>query len=116
MQRACQALIGRHDLASFVSSAEIARTKRTVRDVYGAEITRDGEMVILEMTANSFLPHQVRNTVGALLKVGQGKMTVDEFQRMVEAATPGLAGPTVPADGLCLVKVEYPGPFEGDAR
>jgi tRNA pseudouridine38-40 synthase len=73
-------------------------------------------MIVLEMAANSFLPHQVRNTVGSLIKVGQGKMTADEFSNIVSAATPGLAGPTAPADGLCLVQVEYPGPFKGDAR
>lgn len=116
MQRACQALIGRHDFASFVSSAETARQKRTVRDIFKAEITQDGDMIALEMVANSFLPHQVRNTVGSLIKVGQGKITVEEFYRIIAAKTPGLAGPTAPADGLCLVRVDYPGPFEGDAR
>jgi tRNA pseudouridine38-40 synthase len=116
MNRACQALIGRHDLASFVSSAETARQKRTIRDVYKAEITRDGDMIVFDMVANSFLPHQVRNTIGSLIKVGQGKMTVDEFYNMVEARTPGLAGPTAPADGLCLMRVNYPSPFEVDAR
>ena len=116
MQRACQALIGRHDFASFVSSAETARTKITVRNVHKAEITQNGDMIVLEMAANSFLPHQVRNTVGSLIKVGQGKMTVDEFYSIVAAKTPGLAGPTAPADGLCLMRVDYPGPFEGDAR
>ncbi len=116
MRRACQALAGRHDFASFVSSAETARTRRTVRDVYKAEITQDGDMIVLEMVANSFLPHQVRNTVGSLIRVGQSKMTADEFAGMVSARTPGLAGPTAPADGLCLVRVDYPGPFDGDAR
>jgi tRNA pseudouridine38-40 synthase len=72
-------------------------------------------MIFLDMVANSFLPHQVRNTVGPLIRVGQGKMTVDEFCAMVEARTPGLAGPTAPADGLCLMRVNYPGPFEGEA-
>ena len=76
MQLACRALIGRHDFASFVASAETARAKRTVRDIYKAEITQHGDMIVLEMAANSFLPHQVRNTVGSLIKVGQGKMTV----------------------------------------
>ncbi len=116
MNRACQALVGKHDFTSFVSSAETARRKRTVRNVFKAEITRDGDMIVLEIVANSFLPHQVRNTAGSLIKVGQGKMTVDEFSSLVEAKTPGLAGPTAPADGLCLMRVNYPGPFEGDAR
>jgi tRNA pseudouridine38-40 synthase len=116
MQQACRALIGRHDFASFVSSAETARTKRMVRDVYKAEITQDGDMIVLEMVANSFLPHQVRNTVGSLIRVGQGRMTAGEFAGLMTARTPGLAGPTAPADGLCLVQVGYPGPFEGEAR
>jgi len=116
MNQACRALIGRHDFASFISSAETARRKRTLRNVLKAEITLDGDMIVLDMVADSFLPHQVRNTVGSLLKVGQGKMTVDEFYSMVEAKTPGLASPTAPADGLCLMKVNYPVPFEGDAE
>ena len=99
MQRACQALIGRHDFASFVSSAETARQKRTVRDVFKAEITQDGDMIVLEMVANSFLPHQVRNTVGSLIKVGQGKMTVEEFHGIVAAKPPASPGrPPRPTD------------------
>jgi len=98
MQRACQALVGKHDFASFVSSPEMAE-KSTVRNVYKAEIERDGDMIVLDMVANSFLPHQVRNTVGSLIKVGQGKMTVDEFYTMIESRTPGMAGPTIPAGG-----------------
>jgi tRNA pseudouridine38-40 synthase len=111
MQQACQALIGRHDFASFVASEQTARQKRTVRDVFKAEITQDGDMVFFDITANAFLPHQVRNTVGSLIKVGQHKMTVEEFCGMVQARRPGLAGPTSPAEGLCLVRVNYPRPF-----
>ncbi len=114
MQLACRALVGKHDFASFVSSPEAAK-KSTVRDVYKAEIEQDGDMIILDMVANSFLTHQVRNTVGSLIRVGQGKMTVDEFFSMVEARRPGLAGPTAPAGGLCLMRVDYPSPFGRDA-
>ena len=114
MKQACQALIGRHDLASFVTSAETAK-KSTVRNVLKAEIEQDGDVVVLDIEANSFLPHQVRNTVGSLIRVGQGKMTVDEFYSMVEAKQPGLAGPTAPAGGLCLMQVNYLGSLERDA-
>lgn len=114
MRQACKALIGRHDFASFVASAETARQKNTVRDMIKAEITQDGDTIVLELEANSFLPHQVRTTTGALVKVGQGKMTAGEFGDLVAAATPGLAGPMAPADGLYLVKVNYPVPFEGE--
>lgn len=115
MDQACRALIGRHDFASFVASAGTAQSRRTVRDVYKAEVKRKGDMVVLDMVANSFLPHQVRNTAGTLIRVGLGKLTVDEFYGIVAAAIPGLAGPMAPAEGLCLVKVNYPGPFNGDA-
>jgi tRNA pseudouridine38-40 synthase len=114
MNRACKALVGRHDFASFVASEGTAKQKLTVRDVLKAEVNRDGDMIIFTMVASSFLPHQVRNTVGSLLKVGQGRMTVDEFYNLVEVAKPGLAGPTAPAAGLCLTRVNYPVDFEGD--
>jgi tRNA pseudouridine38-40 synthase len=115
MNQACQALIGKHDFASFVSSEETAKRKRTVRNVHKAAIEQDGDMIVLDMVANSFLTHQVRNTVGTLIKVGQGKMTIDEFYNIVEAKKPGLAGPTAPAVGLCLMRVNYPNPFEVEA-
>jgi tRNA pseudouridine38-40 synthase len=115
MAQACQALIGRHDFASFVSSPEIVK-RNTVRNVHDAKIEQDGDMVVFNIVATSFLPHQVRNMVGSLIKVGQGKMTVEEFYSIVEARQPGLAGPTVPARGLCLMRVNYPSPFEGDAK
>jgi len=114
MNQACQALIGKHDFASFITSTD-TREKSTIRNVHKAEIEQDGDMIVINMVANSFLPHQVRNTVGSLIKVGQGKMTVNEFYSMVEAKSPGLAGPTAPAGGLCLMRVNYPGPLEGDA-
>lgn len=106
MNRACQALIGRHDFISFATCLD-EEIKSTVRNVYKAEVTRDGETVIFKIVANAFLPHQVRNTVGALLRVGLGKMSVDEFCNVLEAREPGLAGPTVPASGLFLTSVNY---------
>jgi len=113
MNQACQALIGKHDFASFCTDTS---KKNTVRNVHKAEVETDGDLVVFSMVANSFLPHQVRNTAGALIRVGQGKMTVDEFHNMVEARRPGLAGPTARARGLCLMRVNYPDSFIGDAR
>ena len=111
MNQVCQALIGEHDLASFTSGIGVG-TKSTVRRVYRAEMSKDGELVIFNMVANSFLYHQVRNTVGTLIKVGLGKMNSDEFYGIMGAKQPGLAGPTAPACGLCLMQVNYPHPFD----
>ena len=113
MNQACQALIGRHDFASFVTSISDS-VKSTIRNVYQAKVEKDGDLTVFNIVANSFLIHQVRNTVGTLIKVGLGKMTVDEFHNVVEAKSPGLAEPTVPGYGLCLMRVSYPHPFGGD--
>ena len=113
MNQACQALIGEHDFASFTSSSGVG-LKNTVRRVYRAEMRKEGELVIFNIVANSFLSHQVRQTAGALIKVGLGGMNGDEFCAIMEARKPGLAGPTAPACGLFLMQVNYPYPFEGD--
>jgi len=112
MNEACEVLIGEHDFASFATSIEDSNVKSTVRRVYQARVEKDGELVIFNIVASSFLPHQVRNTIGTLIKVGLGKMTIDEFRSILEARKPGLAGPTVPAHGLCLMGVNYPHSWE----
>jgi tRNA pseudouridine38-40 synthase len=106
MHRAAQLLLGEHDFASFVTSPE-DESKSTVRSMYEAKVTRDGDMVLVRLVASAFLQHQVRNTVGALVRVGQGKMTQQEFQDIINVREFGLAGPTVPACGLYLKKVYY---------
>ncbi len=111
MNQACQTLIGEHDFASFTSGVGVG-IKNTVRRVYRAEVRKDGEVGVFNMVANSFLTHQVRNTVGALIRVGLGKMSGDEFYSIMATKKPGLAGPTAPACGLCLMQVNYPHPFE----
>ena len=111
MNCACQALIGKHDFTSFASSIKVGE-KDMVRIVHKAKAEKDGELVVFNMVANSFLPHQVRNTVGALIRVGLGKMPVDEFFSIIEARKPGLARPSAPACGLCLMQVNYPHPFQ----
>ncbi len=111
MNRACQTLIGEHDFTSFTSGVGAA-IKNTVRRVYRAEVKKEGELAVFNMVAKSFLTHQVRNTMGALIRVGLGKMSDNEFCRIIEAERPGLAGPTAPACGLCLMQVNYPQPFE----
>lgn len=111
MDEACRSLLGEHDFASFVTSLE-PRIKSTVRRVYKAETKREGALVSFNMVAGSFLPHQVRNTVGTLISVGLGKMTPDKFNEILEAKKPALAGPTAPACGLFLMKINYPQPLE----
>jgi len=81
--------------------------------MYHASVRRDGVMIIVRMIASAFLLHQVRNTVGALLRIGQDKMTLQGFQDIISACEFGLAGPTVPSYGLYLNSVYYDNVEEG---
>ena len=108
MNEASRILVGEHDFASFVTDINNSVIKSTIRRVYKAQVTKRGELVTFDMVANAFLPHQIRNTVGTLIRVGLNKMSLEEFRTIMEAKKPGLAGPTVPAMGLCLVQVTYP--------
>lgn len=111
LEEACRALVGEHDFASF-TTAECARLRSTVRTMQRAEAAREGELLVFGFVANSFLTHQVRSTVGALLEVGQHRMSVKDFCSIMERKEPGLAGPRAPAHGLRLVRVNYPFPIE----
>ncbi|MBN1863225.1 MAG: tRNA pseudouridine(38-40) synthase TruA [Dehalococcoidales bacterium] len=104
-------LLGEHDLASFASRMELGE-RNTVKNVLRVGVAREGEMVVFDMVANSFLPHQVRNTVGLLLRVGLGRVDTSKVRDIMEVGEPGLAGPTAPACGLCLERVNYAYPFE----
>lgn len=108
MNEASRQLIGEHDFASFVSDYEKGSTRRTVLEAF---CERLGEMVVFHMKANSFLAHQVRNTVGMLVQVGNGKLGVDCVRSLLDARTPGMAGPSAPAQGLFLTRVNYPQPL-----
>jgi len=114
INEACQALLGEHDFASFASCIGVEK-KCTVRYVYRAVMERQEELAVFNMVANSFLPHQVRNTIGLLIKVGLGRVSTSEFCSIIEARVPGLAGPMAPACGLCLMLVNYPVSFGGEA-
>ncbi len=109
MNEACQLIRGEHDFASFASSLDDNRS--TLRNVYEAGIEKKGKFTVFRIVANSFLPHQVRSTVGLLIRVGLGKIGISDFRGIMEAKSLGLAGPVSHACGLCLEKVNYPEPL-----
>jgi tRNA pseudouridine38-40 synthase len=109
MDEACQVIQGEHDFASFASSLDGKMS--TVRKVYEAGVEKRGPFVVFRIVANSFLPHQVRSTVGLLIKLGLGKIGIEEFRDIMEAKSLGLAGPVSPACGLCLKRVNYSKPL-----
>jgi len=109
MYAASRKLVGEHDFASFTGN--FGNRIRTVRKVIRSEIEKKEDTLVFSMTANSFLPHQIRNTVGSLIQVGLGKMNVSDFYDMMNSKKPGLAGPRVPPQGLFLMRINYSRPF-----
>lgn len=83
--------------------------KEMVREIFSSRLLRRPRtsMLIYEVAGTGFLHHMVRNMVGTLMEVGRGKLTPADVTRILAARDRTLAGPTAPAQGLCLVKVEY---------
>jgi tRNA pseudouridine38-40 synthase len=106
MHRGAQALIGEHDFSAFRTVACQARTPtRCVRDI---SVTRDGEQVIINIQANAFLHHMVRNIVGSLLPVGRGDEPHEWIAQLLAGRDRALAGPTAPASGLTFLGPLFP--------
>ena len=105
MHDAAQALIGHHDFTSFRASQCQATSPVKTLDLL--DVSREGQELRIEARARSFLHHQVRNMVGTLKLVGEGKWTRAEVARALAARDRSAAGPTAPADGLYLVAVRY---------
>lgn len=105
MQTAAQVLVGRHDFTSF--RAVLCQAKSPVKTLDALEVTRDGAELRITARARSFLHHQVRNIVGTLKLVGEGKWTRDDVARALAARDRAAAGPTAPAEGLYLTEVRY---------
>ncbi|MCW8836337.1 MAG: tRNA pseudouridine(38-40) synthase TruA [Rhodospirillales bacterium] len=105
MDKAAKVLIGRHDFTSFRAAQCQAESPVKTLDVLDVE--RSGEELHVRARARSFLHHQVRNLVGTLKLVGEGKWTADDVRRALDARDRSAAGPTAPAAGLYLVEVLY---------
>ncbi|MBM3597050.1 MAG: tRNA pseudouridine(38-40) synthase TruA [Alphaproteobacteria bacterium] len=105
MQAAAARLLGRHDFTSF--RAALCQAASPVKTLDRLDVTRAGDAIEFAVAARSFLHHQVRNMVGTLKLVGEGKWTPDDVARALAARDRAAAGPTAPADGLYLVEVRY---------
>ena len=105
MHDAASALLGHHDFTSF--RARECQAKSPVKTLDVLEVIRDGQELRIEARARSFLHHQVRNMVGSLKLVGEGKWGRADVTRALAARDRSAAGPTAPAEGLYLVSVGY---------
>lgn len=105
MDAAAKVLLGKHDFSTF--RAAECQAGSPVKSLDELNVTRDGEEVRITARARSFLHHQVRNLVGTLRLVGEGKWTADDLRDALEARDRTRGGPTAPACGLYLMHVRY---------
>ncbi|MGH8191902.1 MAG: tRNA pseudouridine(38-40) synthase TruA [Rhodanobacteraceae bacterium] len=109
MHAAAQCLIGEQDFSSFrAASCQAAHARRNVTKV---GVRRDGEHVIIEITANAFLHHMVRNIVGSLLEVGRGERPMGWIAELLAARDREWAGVTAPPQGLTFIGPRYPAEY-----
>ncbi len=105
MRRAAVSLTGENDYASFCSNPKMK--KSTVRIINNIEIIEEGNLIIFRYNGTGFLQHMVRILTGTLLEVGFGKRAQDSMKQLIMSKDRKLAGFTAPAQGLCLINVEY---------
>ena len=110
MNFAAQFLVGEHDFTSFRSSECQSRTP--VRRIERISVARQSEFVLIEVTANAFLHHMVRNIAGVLLRVGIGEAPPGWVREVLGERDRTRAGVTAPAQGLYLHSVAYAPQFE----
>lgn len=109
MHEAAQALLGQHDFSAFRAAG--CQASNAVREVTDIAVTRDGDWVLLDVTANAFLQHMVRNIAGTLVAIGCGDEDVGWAARVLAGRDRCLAGMAAPPHGLTLVQVFYPDLF-----
>ncbi|HUY84870.1 MAG TPA: tRNA pseudouridine(38-40) synthase TruA [Steroidobacteraceae bacterium] len=109
MARAARALLGEHDFSAF-RSAE-CQSATPVRRVESAAVVRDGDFLWVELTANAYLHHMVRNIVGTLIEVQTRDDPFEAMARVLASRDRRSAGMTAPAEGLYLWRVDYPPVF-----
>lgn len=109
MHRAAQALVGEHDFSSYRAVA--CQAKSPFRHVERIAVGREGERVTLEVTANAFLHHMVRNIAGVLIAIGKGEQPESWAKDVLEHRDRTLGGVTAAADGLYFLGPRYPARF-----
>jgi tRNA pseudouridine38-40 synthase len=113
MQAASSHLLGAHDFSSFRAAG--CQARHANRTLHGLDITRRGELILIDIEANAFLQHMVRNIVGVLLEVGRGDRMPNWAREVLNARDRRCAGITAPASGLYLTGVRYPPQYALDS-
>jgi tRNA pseudouridine38-40 synthase len=105
MQKAARLLLGRHDFRSFQASDKKPRS--SIRTIEKIRVSRQGNFILIDIQANGFVYKMVRNIVGTLIEIGRKSKSPKNIQRILALRNRKFAGPTVPGQGLCLLRVKY---------
>lgn len=106
MNQAAQYLVGTHDFKSFASAAD--QRENSVRTIKYCVVKQGcSNPIIISVTADGFLYNMVRNIVGTLVEIGRGRWQPEYISEILAAKDRTAAGPTAPACGLCLMKIDY---------
>lgn len=106
MHKAAQCLLGERDYSAF--RAARCQSKTPMRNVHSIEVCRRGDLVVVDIKANAFLHHMVRNIVGSLMAVGYGRSEIGWIEQLLAERDRTRAAETAPPHGLYLVEVDYP--------
>lgn len=106
MHAAAQALVGEHDFSSFRAIG--CQAKSPIRTIHRVSVRRQNHEIVIEVDANAFLYHMVRNIAGSLIAVGSGGKPVDWMSDVLAARDRTVAGVTAPASGLYFIAPAYP--------
>ena len=105
MKKASKYFEGEHDFSAFKASG--TSSKSSVRTIYSADVKKENERIIIELTGNGFLYNMVRIISGTLVEVGLGKIRPEEIEDIIDSKNRQMAGKTLPPYGLYLVEVNY---------
>jgi tRNA pseudouridine38-40 synthase len=114
MREAARALVGTHDFSSFRASQ--CQAKSPIKTVHHLEVIEHGCFIVLDIRANAFLHHMVRNIAGVLMAIGAGERPIEWVSEVLARAERRSGGVTAHPYGLYLVQVEYPEEFDLPAR
>jgi tRNA pseudouridine38-40 synthase len=109
MHLAAQALVGQHDFTSYRTVA--CQAKSPVRTMHSCDVSRRGDFIIIDVEADGFLHHMVRNIAGVLMEVGAGAADIGWVKEVLEAKDRTKGGVTAPPYGLYLYSISYPEEF-----
>ena len=110
MQQAADSLLGEHDFSAFRAAG--CRAATAVREISKIRILRDGDWITIDVTANAFLQHMVRNITGLLVMIGHGEQPPEWAKAVLDSRDRTKGGIAAPANGLTLIQVDYPERFD----